>query len=109
MNDFAANLASLPPVEHLRALDLIDEEGRVIATIENRPGQSGSLRIYHAVAKRHGGIDGEAAHEALRLYGEHVADARAEPGRHPNIDRLFTVIAEGSGYGVRLHEQGTTP
>lgn len=93
---FADNLKTLPSVSHLAALHLIDAEGQQVATLENRPGQAGSLAVYHALALRYGGITPEAAREGLELYAEHTADARAFPGKHPNIDRLLA-CAEGEG------------
>ena len=35
-----------------------------------------------------------AAARGLELFAEHTADARANPGKHPNIDLLFKVRAE---------------
>lgn len=91
---FSDTLQTLPTVSHLAALRLIDAAGTVVATIENQPGQAGSLRVYHALAQRHGGqITAEAAAEGLVLYAEHTADARAHPGKHPNIDRLLALAA----------------
>lgn len=87
---FADTLKTLPPVSHLAALRLLADDGTLLATIENRPGQAGSLAVYHALAQRHGGrITPAAAREGLALYGEHTADAQAHPGKHPNIDRLL--------------------
>ena len=99
---FADNLQQLPPVTHLVELQLIDAAGAVVATIENKPGKAGSLAVYHALAARHGRIDVAAAQEGLELFAEHTADAHANPGKHPNIDRLLEVIASGQGYGVKL-------
>lgn len=99
---FADNLQQLPPVTHLVELQLIDAAGAVVATIENKPGKAGSLAVYHALAARHGRIDVAAAQEGLELFAEHTLDARANPGRHPNIDRLLEVIASGQGYSVKL-------
>ena len=96
---FTENLASLPPAGHLAALELF-EHGEPAGRIENRPGQAGSLRIYHAVAVN-GRIDAEAARRALGLYGEHLADAEANPGRHPNIDRLLALIGRNSVLVIR--------
>lgn len=94
---FADNLKTLPPVSHLAALQLRDATGQTVATIENRPGQAGSLAVYHALAQRHGGrIDPAAAAEGLALYAEHSDDARAHPGKHPNIDRLLELRASGA-------------
>jgi hypothetical protein len=55
-----------------------------------------------SLAARHGAIDAAAAEEGLRLFAEHTEDARQHPGSHPNIDRLFEVIATGKPLGVRL-------
>lgn len=93
---FADNLATLPTVDHLAALRLIDSHtGELVAEIPNAPGKQGSLRVYAALAQRHGGrIDAAAAQQGISLFAEHTEDARANPGKHPNIDRLFA-IAEG--------------
>ncbi len=99
---FAENLKQLPAIAHLAELRLIDDAGQVAAVIENKPGKAGSVAVYNALASRHGGrIDVAAAEEGLVLYAEHTADARANPGKHPNIDRLFEVIASGQGYEVK--------
>ena len=42
---FADNLKTLPGVSHLAALNLIDAADAVVATIENKPGQAGSLAV----------------------------------------------------------------
>lgn len=87
--NFAERLKTLPSVSHLSALQLIAPDGQIVATIENRPGQTGSLAVYHALAVQQGGqITPAAAALGLRWYEEHTADAQAHPGTHPNIDRL---------------------
>ena len=99
---FADNLKQLPSIAHLAELQLLDAAGKVVATIENKPGKAGSLTVYAALAAKHGGINVAAAQEGIELFAEHTADARAHPGNHPNIDRLFEVIASGTGYSVKL-------
>lgn len=86
---FAENLKGLPRVSHLAALELYDEEGKRVATIENKPGQTGSLSIYNHLAQLYGAITPAAARKGLELYAEQVEDARQHPGKHPNIDRLL--------------------
>ena len=89
MSDFSANLKKLPGISHLAAIDLFDGEGNAVASIENKPGSQGSLAVYNYLAQIHGAITPEAAKKGLELYAEHAADARAHPGKHPNIDRLI--------------------
>jgi len=98
---FAEQLALLPPIAHLAAVELLDAAGTVVATLANRPGTAGSAAVYHALAARHGAITPEAAREGLALYAEHTADARAFPGKHPNIDRLTAWAAGRETYLVR--------
>jgi hypothetical protein len=43
----------------------------------------------------------EAARKGLELYSEHTADAQANPGKHLNIDRLVTLLAEGGQLRVK--------
>lgn len=98
---FAENLKQLPKVSHLAALQLLGAEGEVIATIENKPGQAGSLSVYNHLAQLYGAINAEAAKKGLELYAEHTVDAQANPGRHPNIDRLVTLVTEGGQFRVK--------
>lgn len=98
---FADNLQTLPTVEHLAAIELVNAQGDLVTRIENKPGQAGSLKLYAALANKHGSINPEAAAEGLALYAEHTEDARANPGKHPNIDRLWTLIETEQSLTVR--------
>ena len=92
---FADNLKQLPRISHLAAIQLLDSEGAVAATIENKPGQTGSLSVYNHLGQIYGAITAEAAKKGLELYAEHTDDARQNPGKHPNIDRLLELAADG--------------
>jgi hypothetical protein len=94
---FADNLKQLPRISHLTAIQLLDGDSTVVATIENKPGQAGSLSIYNHLGQIYGAITAEAARKGLDLYAEHTDDARLNPGKHPNIDRLLALAAEGNG------------
>ena len=98
---FAENLKQLPKVSHLAALQLLDTKGEVVATIENKPGQAGSLAVYNHLAQLYGALTPEAAKKGLDLYAEHTVDAQANPGKHPNIDRLVTLVTEGGQLRVK--------
>lgn len=89
---FAAQLKTLPKVSHLAALALLNAAGEEIARVENRPGQTGSLAVYNHLAQLYGALTPEAARKGLELFAEHTDHARAQPGKHPNIDRLFGLI-----------------
>ena len=43
--NFADRLKQLPSASHLAALHLLGADGQVLATIENKPGQTGSLVV----------------------------------------------------------------
>ena len=101
--NFADRLKQLLSASHLAALHLLGADGQVLATIENKPGQGGSLVVYAALAALYGGhITPAAASLGLEWYAEHVADARAFPGKHPNIDRLVQWAQGSASYEVRL-------
>ena len=91
---FAENLKKLPKVSHLAALNLLDDAGQVVASIENKAGSQGSLAIYNHLAQTYGLINAEAARKGLELFAEHVDEERTHPGKHPNIARLLR-IADG--------------
>lgn len=101
MSSFAENLKKLPGISHLAAIDLFDRDGERVATIENKPGQAGSLAVYNHLAQIHGAITPEAAARGIELYAEHGDDARANPGKHPNIDRLIALAAGGDTLRIK--------
>jgi hypothetical protein len=100
--NFAERLKQLPAATHLAALHLLDADGKAIATIENKPGQAGSVAVYAALAALYGGrITPAAASLGLEWYAEHTADALAFPGKHPNIDRLLAWAQGTDTYRVQ--------
>jgi hypothetical protein len=88
-------------VSHLAAMNLIDAQNAVAATIENKTGQAGSLVVYNHLAQLYGAITPEAAKKGLELYAEHTEDARLNPGRHPNIDRLIGLVERNETLRVK--------
>ena len=98
---FADNLKTLPGISHLAALNLIDAADAVVATIENKPGQAGSLAVYNHLGQLHGAITPEAATQGIEIYAEHSEDARLNPGKHPNIDRLIGLVERGETLRVK--------
>jgi hypothetical protein len=87
---------------------LTSRSGAVIHTIENKPGQTGSLAVYNYLGKTFGAITPAAAARGLELYGEHTTDARAHPGKHPNVDRLIDVGVSGKPLRVAMIPAGAT-
>lgn len=87
---FSENLALLP-APTASAVELSDTQGVSAGRIENKPGQAGSLRVYLWLEQTFGTITPEAAQLGLRIYAEHTEDARLNPGKHPNIDRLLSI------------------
>lgn len=97
---FKDNLSLLPAVDDLARIDLRDASGAVVASIENAPGKQGSLRVYNYLLQAFGALNVEAANHALDVFGEHTADAKARPGAHPNIDRLFAIVDGGQALTI---------
>jgi len=92
VSQFAANLKKLPGISHLAAINLLDADGNVLVVIENKAGSQGSLAVYNHLAQTFGAITPDAAKKGLELFAEHTEDARTNPGKHPNIDRLLALI-----------------
>lgn len=102
MQSFSDVLKTLPGIEHIERLEL---GGNADDIIENRPGKAGSLAVYHAVAQASGNIGAEEAQQALVMFSEHTTDAVNNPGKHPNIDRLFKLIEEDGNLSVTIVEK----
>ena len=98
---FAENLKKLPGVSHLASINLLDADHNVVATIENKPGSTGSLAVYNHLAQLYGAITPEAAKKGLEMYAEHTEDAKLHPGKHPNIDRLFKLVEENKTLRIK--------
>lgn len=98
---FADKLKTLPGVSHLASIQLLDAAGEVVATIENKPGQAGSLAVYNHLAQIHGAITPDAATQGIEIFAEHGEDARLNPGKHPNIDRLIGLAERGETLRVK--------
>lgn len=94
---FAEVLAGLPAVDHLAAIELTGPDGET-ARVENKPGSQGSLKVYSYLLERFGKFDRAAAEAGLIMYAEHTLDAWDNPGKHPNIDRLRTIAADGRAW-----------
>lgn len=88
--NFAETLALLPAADHLKGVDVLDAAGKLVHHIPAVPGKLGSLRVYNALARAYGGqLGAEAIAQGIVWFAEHVAEARARPGTHPNIDLLL--------------------
>ena len=90
---FKENLQLLPSIQGVQRIDLIDDSGSVVASIENMPGKQGSLAVYHYLKQVFGKLDARAAEHGLAIFAEATDDARSRPGAHPNIDRLLAIAA----------------
>lgn len=101
-DSFKDNLQQLPSVEGVARIDLIDEGGAVVASIENQPGKQGSLAVYQYLQQCFGALDAQAAGHGLAVFAEHVPDARARPGAHPNVDRLLEIAAGGAPLRIEV-------
>ena len=99
---FVDNLKQLPGIDNIEKLELLDEGGKVIATLENQPGKAGSLAVYNHLILRYQKINPAAAMAGLTLFAEHTNDAEKNPGKHPNIDRLFRVIEENLSLSAKV-------
>lgn len=105
MTPFADILKTLPAIDGIAAIALYSGDGDTPdETIENKPGKAGSVAVYHALLQEFGTLNEKAARKGLELYAEHVADAEANPGKHPNIDRLFRIIEQQSEMRMKLIE-----
>lgn len=99
---FKDNLRQLPAIDGIASIDLVDAQGNVVASIENQPGKQGSLAVYHYLSRAFGALDTKAAEHALAVFGEHTADARNRPGAHPNVDRLFAIVAGAAPLRIQV-------
>lgn len=102
MKKFSEILSTLDNADHVQRIVLTSSDGSPAGMIENKPGSQGSVKVYCHLYNKFGSLDVAAAQEGLALYAEHTQDARSNPGKHPNIDRLFGVIASGQALTIEI-------
>lgn len=92
--NFNEILNTLPTIDHLAGLN-VKQGDEIIHHIPAVQGKLGSLRLYNALAEKFNGkLDRTSAQQGIEWFAEHVEDAKANLGKHPNIDLLFKVIDE---------------
>ncbi len=106
---FQENLEQFPPVGIVERIDIYQGD-KLNGSIENAEGQRGSLALYYYLFKTMGELDIYAARRGLELYAEHTADARANPGKHPNVDRLILIEATHKPMEMKVsYKEGEAP
>jgi hypothetical protein len=99
---FKDNLALLPAIDGVAAIEVLDASGAVVDTIPNQPGKKGSVAVYQYLHQVFGALNTDAATHGMAVFAEHTADAEARPGAHPNIDRLMVIANGGAPLTVRI-------
>jgi hypothetical protein len=89
---FKQVLKVLPDIEHIDKINLYDQNDNLVVVIENMQGTQGSLKVYFYLYKNFKKINSAAAQKGLELFSEHTAEAKKNPGSHPNIDCLINII-----------------
>lgn len=97
--------SALESIAGYARLELFGAGAEPIAVIENKPDSAASLQIYYHVSLKWGGIGPAAAAFALELYGDLVEEAQQQPGKYPDIDRLYQIIQQDEYYSVRCYPQ----
>ena len=89
---FKQVLKVLPDIEHIDRINLYDQNDNLVLVIENMQGTQGSMKVYFYLYKNFKKINSAAAQKGLELFSEHTAEAKKNPGSHPNIDRLNNIV-----------------
>lgn len=102
MKKFNELLTTLENTDHVQRISLFNGDNSAAGLIENKPGSQGSIKVYYHLAKKWGSISVAAAQEGLAIYAEHTEDAKLNPGKHPNIDRLLSIVANLAPLSVKV-------
>ena len=102
---FKQVLNVLPDIEHIDKINLYDLNDNLVDAIENMQGTQGSLKVYFYLYKNFKKINSAAAQKGLELFSEHTAEAKKNPGSHPNIDRLLDIVGGGAVLNIQVIKQ----
>lgn len=104
--NFKDYLASMPSIEHLQGLNVLDSRHQVVHHIPAQESKLGSLKLYYALAEQFSGsLNAKAAEQGLIWFAEHVEDAKQHVGKHPNIDLLLRIQKEQLVYQLQAIEK----
>ncbi|MBN1375531.1 MAG: DUF2322 family protein [Dehalococcoidia bacterium] len=79
------------------AIENIKVYGAQGGVIANKKGKEGSIQVYTAITSNDGYISHDGARKGLAVYGAALRkEARENPGRHPEIDRLEKIARSRS-------------
>ena len=88
--NFQDYLDTFPAVDHLRGLDVLDEQQRTIHHIPAVAGKLGSLKLYHALAERvFGTFDQDAEAVVDRARRQRLQTQPPRIVREQKIDTLL--------------------
>jgi len=73
---FKQVLNALPNIEHIKKINLYDQNDNLVDAIENMQGTQGSLKVYFYLYKNFKEINVSAAQKGLELFSEHTAEAK---------------------------------
>lgn len=107
MTCFAERIATLPSIDNVASIDLLDRDNNCVHSIPNADGKRGSLRLYNYLSILHDGIlNKAAAFRGLEYFGELVDEAKHNYGKHPNIDLLLQIMnSEDLEYKIVVNQQ----
>ena len=104
MQKFKEILPTLKSEPNVTKITIFRESGSLEGKIENKPGSLGSLKVYTHLYLKFGEINTEAALKGLEIFSEHTKEAKTNPGKHPNIDRLFDVINNHKVLKIKINK-----
>ena len=102
MKNFKNTLATFENIKNIKEIKLFNAHGFESGHILNKPGTQGSIKLYNHLFLVFGELNTSAAIEGLDLYCEHVDDAKKNPGKHPNIDRLLDIIKTKEALRIKI-------
>ncbi len=89
-----SSVSTLPLSPALQKITLVDGKGTLQGIIESIEGKKNSFAIYaHLLNGENGTITKIMAEKGLALFGDFVTEAKANPGKHPNIDILLAILS----------------
>lgn len=95
LTQFAENLEKITaPCSNIGLLRVF-LDGKLIRTVANIPGQSGSLRVLASIHSN-GIVDRKAVANALEIFAPLIPETRDNPAKHPTIALLFGLAEDQS-------------
>ncbi|RIY33962.1 hypothetical protein CJP74_00630 [Psittacicella melopsittaci] len=94
----------LPSASSVAAINIFDGYNNLVEHLENKGDSQSSVQLLNYLSTIYDGVfDKDVAINGLSMYEDYLADALANPGKHPYLDLLLSLsVDQNAKYRIEV-------